>query len=237
MKVGSYPRMQVELLSHTPEPERVVALAARLCYSPRTGKELKEEMTPSRVAGLLEKVLSMGHYSVLEHATFSFLISGISRVTTHQLVRHRIGCSFSQKSQRYVREKEPYFVVPPGIAGNPEKKEEFIQFCRQSFAGYCQLVEQGVHQEQARYLLPQALESSIMVTMNGRALHHFFQLRCCNRAQDEIRVMAEKMLTQVREAAPQLFQKAGPACASGPCPEGDKSCGRYREKGDDLGND
>ncbi len=236
MPMSTYSQVNVELLSHTPEPERVVGLAARLCYSPLGGEQLKASLTPERLEKLLENVLSMGHYSVLEHIAFTFLIEGVSRVTTHQLVRHRIGCSYSQKSQRYVRETQPEFVVPPRIERDPHKKEEFLKACHSAFSAYCELVDRGVHQEEARYLLPQALESKIVVTMNGRALHHFFSLRCCTRAQGEIRTMAQKMLEQVKERAPLLFVQAGPACERGPCPEGEKSCGRWRKKGESNGN-
>ncbi len=234
--MSTYSQMHVEILSHTPDPERVVALAARLCYSPLSGEQLKAALTPEKVESLLEKVLGMGHFSVLEHVSFTFLIEGISRVTTHQLVRHRIGCSYSQKSQRYARETEPEFVVPPKIEKDPVKSEEFLKTCREAFSTYCDLVDWGVHQEEARYLLPQALESKIVVTMNGRALHHFFSLRCCTRAQGEIRTMARKMLKLVKEKAPLLFETAGAACERGPCPEGDKSCGRWRKKGEVNGN-
>ncbi len=234
--MSTYSQMHIEILSHTPDPERVVALAARLCYSPLGGEKLKDALTQEKVERLLESVLGMGHFSVLEHVTFTFLIEGVSRVTTHQLVRHRIGCSYSQKSQRYVRETEPEFVVPPKIEKDLGKKEMFLNSCRESFTAYCDLVDSGVHQEEARYLLPQALESKIVVTMNGRALHHFFNLRCCNRAQGEIRTMAQKMLNLVKEKAPILFATAGAACARGPCPEGDKSCGRWRKKGEVNGN-
>jgi len=226
----AYSNMRVELISSTPDPERVVALAARLCYSPLQGEELKDELTPERREKLIDKIIKTGHHSVLEHVSFSFLIEGVSRVSTHQLVRHRIGCSYSQKSQRYVREREPEFVVPPAFQDKPEEKEQFIKACQESFDKYCELVEAGIHQEMARYLLPQAIESSLMVTMNARALYHFFQLRCCTRAQEEIRVLAWKMLKQVKKEAPLLFSLAGPSCESGPCPEGDKSCGRSKRR-------
>jgi len=234
--MSTYSQIKIEVLTHTPDPEQTVALAARLCYSPLGGDELKAALTPEKVKGLLQNVLGMGHFSVLEHISFTFLIEGVSRVTTHQLVRHRIGCSYSQKSQRYVREKEPEFVIPPKIAKDPEKKEEFLKTCREAFSAYCDLVDRGIHQEEARYLLPQALESKIVVTMNGRALHHFFSLRCCTRAQGEIRTMAQKMLNLVKGKAPLLFETAGAACERGPCPEGDKSCGRWLKKGERNGN-
>ena len=218
--------MNIKLISFTPEAERKVAMAARLCYSPIGAAELEEKMSDVQVKNLVEKILSMGHFSTLEHASFTFAVEGVSRVLTHQLVRHRIA-SYSQQSQRYVKEHDFEFVVPPSVAANPEARERFTELMEEIRAVYGELTAMGVHQEDARYCLSNATETKILVTMNARALFNFFELRCCTRAQWEIRKMAELMLQEVRAVAPTLFAKAGPTCISeGYCREGDLSCGR-----------
>ncbi len=221
--------MNVKLISHTPEAERKVAMAARLCYSAVGATELEERLSEQQVEKLVEKILSMGHYSTLEHASLTFAIEGVSRVLTHQLVRHRIA-SYSQQSQRYVKEHNFEYIVPPSVAANPIALERFGNLMEQIRTAYGELTEMGVHQEDARYCLANATETKILVTMNARALFNFFELRCCARAQWEIRRLAELMLSEVRLVAPGLFSKAGPTCISGGyCREGDLSCGRLEK--------
>ena len=221
--------MKVQLIQHTPNPQRVVAMAARLCYSPIGAEELAETMTDKQVENLLKKIIELGHTSTLEHATFTFAIEGVSRVLTHQLVRHRIA-SYSQQSQRYVSEHDFEYIVPPTIAANEEalrKFESLMQTVRQT---YDELVALGVDKEDARYSLTNATETKIVVTMNARSLQNFFNLRCCQRAQWEIREMARLMLLEVKKVAPILFAKSGPLCvAEGFCPEGKMSCGKMKE--------
>ncbi len=218
--------MNIKLISFTPEAERKVAMAARLCYSPIGAAELEEKLSDVQVKNLVGKILSMGHFSTLEHVSFTFAVEGVSRVLTHQLVRHRIA-SYSQQSQRYVKEHDFEFVVPPSVAANPAARERFTELMEEIRAVYGELTAMGVHQEDARYCLSNATETKILVTMNARALFNFFELRCCTRAQWEIRKMAELMLQEVRAVAPTLFAKAGPTCISeGYCREGDLSCGR-----------
>ncbi len=218
--------MNVKLISYTPEAERKVAMAARLCYSPIGAAELEERMSDVQVKNLVEKILAMGHFSTLEHASFTFAIEGVSRVLTHQLVRHRIA-SYSQQSQRYVKEHDFEFIVPPSVAANPVARERFEKLMEEIRTVYAELTTLGVHQEDARYCLANATETKILVTMNARSLFNFFELRCCSRAQWEIRKMAEMMLQEVKKVAPVLFAKAGPTCISGEfCREGDLSCGR-----------
>jgi thymidylate synthase (FAD) len=218
--------MNIELLHHTSEPERTVALAARLCYSPTGLDELKEKIDSADIHQFIDKIMSLGHHSVLEHASFTFGVEGISRVTSHQLVRHRVA-SYSQQSQRYVSHVERFdAVLPPSIATNDEAKRIFDFTIGVVHQAYKQLVEMGVQPEDARYLLPNATETKIIITMNARELLHFFKLRCCMRAQWEIRSMAIGMLKLAKQAAPTLFDHAGPGCLAGPCPEGDFCCGR-----------
>jgi thymidylate synthase (FAD) len=225
--------MDVVLLQCTSEPERLVALAARLCYSPATVRDLQEEISRRDVRRLVRSVLGMGHTSVLEHVTLTFGIEGISRATSHQLVRHRIA-SYSQQSQRYVAAAFGY-VVPPRIGRReiassgplqaPRLLEEFEDHMEKSRKLYAKMIEDGVPAEDARFVLPNATETKILVTMNARELNHFFALRLCRRAQWEIREMARRMLVLAREKAPLLFEKAGPGCIRGRCPEGKMSCG------------
>ncbi|EAX46654.1 thymidylate synthase, flavin-dependent [Thermosinus carboxydivorans Nor1] len=218
--------MKVKLINHTPEPERAVAMAARLCYSPVGAAQLAETMSDEQIQRLVAKIISLGHLSTLEHVTFTFAIEGVSRVLTHQLVRHRIA-SYSQQSQRYVKEHDFEYILPPTISANPAAKEKFAALMETIRGVYDELVALGVHQEDARYVLPNATETKIVVTMNARSLLHFFQLRCCSRAQWEIRRLAEAMLAEVRQVAPLLFAKAGPTCVTaGYCSEGEMSCGR-----------
>ncbi len=219
-------KMNIELLHHTPDPELTVSLAARLCYSPIGLDELKKKTNNADNLQFIDKIMSLGHHSVLEHATFTFGVEGISRVTSHQLVRHRVA-SYSQQSQRYVSHVERFdAVLPPAIASNEETKRIFDFTVGVLHQAYNQLVEMGIQPEDARYLLPNATETKIIITMNARELLHFFKLRCCERAQWEIRSMAVGMLKLVKQVAPTIFRDAGPGCLTGPCPEGEFCCGR-----------
>jgi thymidylate synthase (FAD) len=221
--------MKVTLLQHTPDPELAVALAARLCYSPIGIDELRERISRSDVSAFLDKIMSLGHQSVLEHASFTFGIEGISRATSHQLVRHRIA-SYSQQSQRYVTHTEQFSaVIPPSIAAQRELAVRFKEQLKAIHDTYAALVEAGIPAEDARYIPPNAAETKIIMTMNARELLHFFGLRCCERAQWEIRAMAVEMLRLVQNAAPTIFRDAGPGCVAGPCPEGTMTCGKIVE--------
>ena len=221
--------IKVKLLEHTPHPERVVAMAARLCYSAAGAEELAEKMTHEQVEKLVDKIIQMGHASTMEHVSFTFGIEGVSRVLTHQLVRHRLA-SYSQQSQRYVAEHDFEYILPPSIAERPEASERFKALMENIQQAYNDLVEAGVPKEDARYVLANATETKIVVTMNARSLMHFFNLRCCNRAQWEIRELAYKMLAEAKAVAPLLFKNAGASCvATGHCPEGAMTCGKFAE--------
>lgn len=221
--------MNITVIEHTPNPELTVALAARLCYSPVSISELREKLGASDIEKFLDKIMSLGHHSVLEHVSFTFGIEGVSRVTTHQLVRHRIA-SFSQQSQRYVSHKEHFTsIMPDSIAENVEARQIFAFMSETVHKAYAQLVEMGIPPEDARYILPNATETKIIMTMNARELLHFFGLRCCQRAQWEIREMSIEMLRLVRKIAPVIFRDAGPGCVAGPCPEGQFCCGQTAE--------
>ena len=201
--------MDVRLLYHTPDPERAVAVAARLCYAPIGAAELLETMGDEAIRRVLKTIITSGHTSTLEHASYTFAIDGVSRAMTHQLVRHRLA-SYNQQSQRYVSfAHEPEFIVPPDIAADAKKAAMFEQATREAFAAYRALIEAGVAAEDARYLLPNATETKIAVTMNIRELLHFFELRCCRRAQWEIREVAQRMLDLIEPTAPYIFMDAG----------------------------
>lgn len=220
--------MMVKLVRHTPEPERTVAMSARLCYSPIGAAQLEEKISDEQAAKLVRKLVSMGHLSTLEHVTFTFAIEGVSRVLTHQLVRHRIA-SYSQQSQRYVKEHDFETIVPASIASKPEAKAKFDKLMTEIQAMYDEFIALDIPAEDARYILPNATETKIVCTFNARSLLNFFSLRCCTRAQWEIRALANEMLRQCQAVAPVIFENAGPTCVSeGVCHEGAMSCGRLQ---------
>lgn len=246
-------KLKVELLQYTPEPEKLVSAAAKLCYSRVGVSEIMENLDDENVDKFLGMLMDLGHESPIEHVDFTFGVEGVSRVLTHQLVRHRIGCSYSQQSQRYVKLSQFEYIIPPQIAGIKEaygKFEEAMEYGQKCYdelveilfrGNYETLISQGKNDKQARmeaektsiedarYVFPNACESKIMFTMNARALYNFFNLRCCNRAQWEIHHLADEMLKKVREVAPILFKNAGPSCLAGSCPEGRMTCGRIAE--------
>ena len=213
--------LRVELISYTPEPEKICALAMRLCHFEGDLEDLEEAITPTEMERLLVKAKKLQHLSIFEHAYFTFYIDGISRVTSHQLVRHRIA-SYSQQSQRYVKLKGG-IVIPLSIQKQENVEKIFKDSIESALLNYKKLLEMGISKEDARYILPQAIETKIIVSMNARELMHFFSLRTCNNAQWEIREMAWKMLEKVKEVAPIIFSDAGPPCFRGKCPEG-KNC-------------
>jgi thymidylate synthase (FAD) len=226
-------RLNVTLLQHTPDPDRAVAIAGRLCYAPISAAELKSEMSDEAVAKLVRGLVASGHHSALEHASFSFAVDGVSRACTHQLVRHRVA-SYNQQSQRYVRfGGADSFVTPPKIAADPAAERVFLEAMEHARAAYDELVDLGLAdgrskesvQEDARFVLPNAAETKIVVTMNGRELRHFFKVRCCKRAQWEINALAWTMRGMVMELAPALFRRSGPPCLYGACQEGKMTCG------------
>lgn len=239
-------KLKVILLRHTPNPEETIAMAAKLCYSPADIESLKEKIEAKDQKAFVEKLVKMGHMTPIEHPSFTFAIEGISRACSHQLVRHRLA-SYSQQSQRYVSESSRQsavssettfdYIIPPSIDQDHEARDAFENFMIEAQKVYDFLVEKlnkkGIKGEaanqDARFVLPNAAETKIMVTMNARELLHFFRLRCCYRAQWEIRQMAEEMLKLVKKIAPTIFYKAGPGCLYAPCPEGEYSCGKIKE--------
>lgn len=220
--------MKIKILAHTPNPERVIALAGKLCYSQVGIDELNDKISDEQVEKFINKLSDMGHMSPFEHASFTFAIEGISRNCSHQIVRHRLA-SFSQQSQRYVKMKGEY-VVPPYIYWHEELLLEFNHALEDADKAYNKLVEGLMRYgrtekeaiEDARYILPSACTTKMEVTMNVRELLHFFKQRCCKRAQWEIREVAKEMLKQCKEVSPILFKNAGAPCST--CTEGELKC-------------
>ena len=223
--------MKVTLITHTPEPEKLVATAAKLCYSSSDIETMSEGLTEEKIKSFLDMLVGMGHESPLEHVTFTFGIEGVSRSLTHQLVRHRIA-SYSQKSQRYVSESGFDYITPPSIEKHGytnvlydmimdtiKEKYDYLRKCLVAEI----MTDEGVDQKTA--------ETKIIATMNIRSLFNFFKHRCCNRAQWEIRAMAFEMWKLCMEVAPDIFKYAGPECVTkGKCPEGKMTCGKMTEK-------
>lgn len=224
------------LVSYSPEPEKTVSAAARLCYSPTDAEGLLSKVEGNDQRDFLEKLTAVGHLSPVEHASFTFVVEGISRACSHQLVRHRLA-SYSQQSQRYVNEKKFDYLMPPSIQEDGEMRalfEKTMKDIQQSYSYFAdRLVQKGYStesaREDARFVLPNATETKIMITMNARELLHFFRQRLCNRAQWEIRAMAYAMLKLVKPIAPTIFRHSGPPCVKGKCPEGSRTCGKIEE--------
>ena len=240
--------MKVELIAYTPNPDYVVAMSAKLCYSKVGVSDIREGLDDENVEKFISHLTSIGHESPVEHISFTFAIEGISRTCTHQLVRHRIA-SYSQQSQRYVKLNQFEYIIPPQIENNEKAKKIFIKSMIEDQKAYDEIVEtlmednikiylnQGYDEkkaksmaekksiEDARYVFPNACETKIVVTMNARTLLNFFEHRLCERAQWEIKEMAYLMLEQVKKVSPHIFRKSGPSCVSkSKCKEGDMSC-------------
>ena len=273
--------LKVKIIAHTPEPDKVVAQAGKLCYSAVGVDEITQKLTEEEIARYVNMLASIGHESPLEHVSFTFAIEGISRACTHQIVRHRIA-SYSQQSQRYVKLEQFEYIIPPAIESNSEAKRIFIEAMERDQKAYDELVdllledilidkhaadygscireilkenpdavpdrskvldlyaekflkEYGKAEKQAiedaRYVFPNACETKIVVTMNASSLYNFSSKRCCNRAQWEIRELADLMLAECEKVAPILFSNCGAPCATtGKCPEGKMSCGTPKTK-------
>lgn len=245
--------MRVDLITYTPNPEKIVSAAAKLCYSKTGTAAILEGLTDEKIEKFINKLVSIGHESPIEHVSFTFAVEGVSRVLSHQLVRHRIA-SYSQQSQRYVKLEQFEYIVPPMIRKDEKALAIFNQAMEEDQNHYNALVDrlegiytsefinQGLTEkkakqtaekkaiEDARFVFPNACETKVIFTMNARSLIHFFKHRCCERAQWEIREMADRMLELVKEVSPTLFKFAGPNCLKGPCPEGIMSCGKVKQK-------
>ncbi|MCI8387517.1 MAG: FAD-dependent thymidylate synthase [Clostridiales bacterium] len=244
--------IKCKIIAYTQDAEKIVAEAAKLCYAKSDIDTLEENLTPDKVASFLELLSDLGHESPVEHASFTFAIEGVSRALLAQITRHRIA-SFSVQSQRYVSKCDFSYIIPPEIDAIPEAREEFIAAMREDAEHYESLrtklisrhlaanLAAGMSEpearkaaekkanEDARFILPNACDTRIIMTMNVRSLHNFFRLRCCNRAQWEIRELATLMLFEVRKVCPLLFANAGPSCLHGACSEGAYSCGKAAE--------
>lgn len=263
--------MKVKLIRYTPNPEALVTSSAKLCYSSVGIDEIEQDLTSSNIQKFLDNLIKIGHESPLEHIAFTFAIEGVSRVLSHQLVRHRIA-SHSQQSQRYVKENQFEYIIPERIKNSKKATEIFIKNMEEDQKVYDEIVDILIEElcydylvndlkifefdlpqdkalrivgereegkrllkkyekiaiENARYVLPNACETKLVLTMNARSLLNFFNLRSCNRAQDEIRELSDKMLIECKKVAPIIFSKAGPECVRTKCSEGSMSCGKPR---------
>ena len=244
--------MRVELINYTKNAEETIAQAGKLCYSKVGVDEIKEKLDDRSIEKYITMLMDMGHMSPIEHVSFTFAAEGVSRTLTHQLVRHRLA-SYSQQSQRYVRLENFEYIIPPAIKEDSKALEIYEKAMENSKESYLKISESlfdkyyeenlstGLNEkearskaekksiEDARYVFPNACETKIVFTMNARNLLHFFSLRCCNRAQWEIREMAFEMVKICKEIYPTLFKNAGPSCVNGPCPEGKMTCGKIKE--------
>ncbi len=225
--------LNVKLISHSPQAEKLTAMAAKLCYSRSHISDIEDGLTPEKAADFIAGIVDIGHLSTIEHASYTFGIEGVSRTLLAQITRHRIA-SFSVQSQRYVSYSKNGFgyVIPPAIRAlgdDAVKKFEDQMATIQGWYDDWQAALGGAGEganENARFVLPGACETRMLLTMNARELLHFFSLRCCNRAQWEIRELAWRMLELAAPTAPSLFAAAGPSCVRGACGEGKKTCGR-----------
>lgn len=237
--------LKVKLLAHTENPEKVIASAAKLCYSSSNIETIQDGLNEENTEKFLNNLMELGHESPIEHVTFTFGVEGVSRSLLAQITRHRIA-SYSVKSQRYVTEGQFEYVVPPAIESDETAYKKYIETMGYLQTQYNELTDmltkkhiaEGMPEkaaekaaiEDARFVLPNACETKIIMTFNARSLINMFHHRCCDRAQWEIRAMANEMLKLVKEVAPTLFKYAGPRCLNGPCPEGKMSCGKMLEK-------
>lgn len=243
---------KVKLLRYTQDGEKLIASAAKLCYSPVGIDEIERDLEGENIDSFLNMLMKLNHESPIEHISFTFGVEGVSRTLTHQLVRHRIG-SYSQQSQRYVRLDQFEYIIPPSIEEDERAKALFLKAMEEDQKYYNDIsdilfqrhfksyLDEGKSEKQAkkdagkraiedaRYIFPNACETKIVFTMNARSLINFFRLRTCNRAQWEIRNLAIDMLKEVKNVYPALFKNAGPGCVNGPCPEGNMTCGKIVE--------
>jgi thymidylate synthase (FAD) len=237
--------LHVELLDFSQNALSIIYAACRQCYSAGFAGQIFAEglKDPQKQEEFVRQVVSSGHESPLEHVKFTFAVEGVSRALTHQLVRHRLA-SYSQQSQRYVKESDFDYIIPPSIEADEEMTKEYVHTMQEIQASYTRLLKafekKGVKGEKAnqdaRFVLPQASETKILVTMNCRELMHFFKERCCTRAQWEIRKLAQEMLVICKQKLPAVFNDSGAKCvALGYCPEGTKfTCKKYPLKVDFL---
>jgi len=224
--------MKVELIRHTENAEELIAAAARVCYTSDKASDMLEKINQETIDKMIKVAMDNHHDSILEHISFTFLIEDVSRALTHQLVRHRL-CTFHQRSQRYVEVDDLLnnYVAPESIRDNTEAKMTFEYALDTIAACYKRLIDEfNIPKEDARYLLPNATTSQLIMTTNARNLIHIFGLRCCNRAQNEIHELADHMLQKCREVLPSIFNRVGPNCYNnrGFCPEGKMHCGKRK---------
>ena len=220
--------LSVMEIAHTDRPLETIYKAARQCYARGSVVDM-EPVSYDKMAGLVRRCISSGHMSVLEHVSFTFAISGVSRALSHQLVRHRIA-SYSQQSQRFVKSGEIEYVCPPSLKDETSAEREFFIEGMKTVEHAYRILLDSVPAEDARFILPNATATNIVMTMNCRELLHFIEERCCPKSQWEIYGLAWKIRDCLDVIFPEVFETAGPKCwRMGYCPEG-KGCGAYPQK-------
>lgn len=225
-------KLKVKLIGYTKDAEQIVAAAIRQCYSGLSGSELKKKISPEKRAKLIRQVIGSDHTSTIEHVSFTFAIEGVSRALTHELVRHRIA-SYSHQSQRYVTADNFKYLIPPSIKTNKEALAIYKKAIKEDQDYYNQLLNLGIPKEDARFMIPNGIETKIIVTMNARSLFNFLRRRMCNRAQWEIKTLAYQMHKLLMKVAPNIFKFSGPSCQTEKiCWEGDLNCGLPKVKKD-----
>jgi thymidylate synthase (FAD) len=218
--------VQVRLLRYTPEPELVIAAASRSTSAGSTATEIMDKMTPDYASRMIKQLISAGHLSPLEHASFTFSLEGISRACSHQLVRHRLA-SYSQQSQRFVHLKEPKFVTPPSFSTNPQMRARYQEMMKKAHQFYQEMLQAGMPMEDARYILPGGMETNLVMTMNTRELLHAAALRLCPRSQWEIVGLFEKIKAEIERVAPTIGEELRPKCYKLTYCDEPKSCGLF----------
>ncbi len=203
----------VKLVSYTHNGERVVAIASKMSRSRKGWEYHEENMSDEEVGTWIEDAVLHGYWSPLEHSSYTFSLEGISRVASHQLVRHRVA-SYTQMSHRFAKPVDEYYqpIIPPSAEKREESEKLFEKSYDETYKEYYSLLSQGIPEEDARYVLPNGVNTNVVVTMNARELYNFFSLRLCSRAQWEIRKIAWSMLSEVKKVHPRLFRYAGPSC-------------------------
>ena len=223
--------LSVELISMPEDIVKTIYTACKTCYSAKLPYEnFLNAPETDKMLSLIKKVIGSGHYSTIEHIQLTFAIQNVSRACTHQLVRHR-HMSFSQKSQRYVKEKGEFdYIIPKSIENNPELCIKFEEFMQNTSKLYGEFIEAGILAEDARSILPNACVTSLVASLNLRELIHLSNLRLCKRAQYEIRTLVKAMVNEVIKKEPWLKPYLVPKCERlGYCDE-DKSCGRMKTR-------
>lgn len=229
MKDQNCNALHVELLSYTPDPANLIGLAGRMCYSDAGIEGIKEKINREEQNGFIEKIIKLGSKSILDHINFTFAVEGISKRLSRQLATYKL-TSLSQKPEKYIKADNGFkYIIPESLANKPEKLTLFTELMQDISDLFVKLVKKGVSEEDACYILPDACETKLILTMSAGELIPFFEVNCCNNAPWEIKSLADLMIQECIKTVPAIFKFTGPGCLFGPCPEGDETCGDEEE--------